>query len=172
MTDQQPLQQARAQLIELIEAARKGMIIPVRLTGQLEALGTLLEQAEEHSSTASAPAAPPDQEEFLKDQAFFISHAIHELRTPMTSIRGYSDMLNSGAMGALTEMQKQFVETIRTNARRMEGLLTDVSDTSKLKGGTLRITPRMDMFKNIAMMVEKNTQPQAEAANKKLTFDI
>src|SRR5688572_6420521 len=112
MTDQQPLQQARAQLTELLDAARKGAIIPIRLTGQLEALDSLLAQAEEQSaSAASAPSASPDQEEFLKDQAFFISHAIHELRTPMTSIRGYSDMLNSGAMGALTEMQKQFVET-------------------------------------------------------------
>ena len=90
-------------------------------------------------------------EEFLKEQAFFISHAVHELRTPMTSIRGYTDMLRS--MGPLNDMQKQFVETIRVNSRRMEGLLTDVSDTSKIKGGTLRTNLKMDMFKNIAMMV-------------------
>lgn len=174
MTDQSALQQARAQLADLIEAAKKGAIIPIRLPKQLEEIDALLAQAENETVSAAAapPAAPPDQEEFLREQAFFISHAIHELRTPMTSIRGYSDMLNSGAMGPLNEMQKQFTETIRTNARRMEGLLTDVSDTSKLRGGTLRMNPKMDMFKNIAMTVEKNTQPQAEAAGKSLTFDI
>ena len=79
-------------------------------------------------------------EEFLKEQAAFVSHAVHELRTPMTSIRGYSDMLRS--MGALNDMQKQFVETIRVNSRRMEGLLTDVSDTSKIKGGDAAHQPQ------------------------------
>ena len=75
-------------------------------------------------------------------------------------------------MGALNDMQKQFVETIRTNSRRMEGLLTDVSDTAKIKGGTLRTNLKMDMFKNIAMMVEKQAQPVTEELGRKLTFDI
>ena len=88
----------------------------------------------------------------------------------MTSIRGYSDMLRS--MGALNDMQKQFVETIRTNSRRMEGLLTDVSDTAKIKAGALRTNLKMDMFKNIAMMVEKQAQPVTEELGRKLTFDI
>jgi signal transduction histidine kinase len=174
MTNETALQSARALLGELLQAARTGAIIPVRLPGQLEAIETLLAKAEEDEAKAAAQgtAATPEQSEFLKDQAFFISHAVHELRTPMTSIRGYSDMLGNAAMGELNDMQKQFVDTVRTNARRMEGLLTDVSDVSKLKGGTLRMNNKMDMFKNIAMMVENKTRPTAESMNKTLTFEI
>jgi signal transduction histidine kinase len=76
------------------------------------------------------------------------------------------------SMGALNEMQMQFIETIRTNARRMESLLTDVSDTSKIKAGTLRTNIKMDMFKNIAMMVEKQAQPLTEELGRKLTIDV
>ncbi len=165
------LEQAQQQLAELVDAARKGAIIPVRLTGQLEAIQTLLAQAGDEA--AKTAAAPPDQAEFLREQAYFVSHAIHELRTPMTSIRGYADMLVSmGSGSGLNDMQKGFLETIRGNARRMEGLLTDVSDMAKLRSGVLKMTEKMDMFKNVAMMVEKNMRPLADQLNKTLTLDI
>lgn len=171
---QESLAQAQTLLGELLNAAQSGAIVPFRLPGQLEAIAALLKQAGEEArqaeADAKAAAVPVDQEIFLKDQAAFVSHAIHELRTPMTSIRGYTDMMRS--MGQLNDMQKQFVETIRVNARRMEGLLTDVSDTSKIKAGTLRTSVKMDMFKNIAMIVEKQATPLSEELGKKLTFDI
>lgn len=178
---QDALAQAQEQLAELIRAAQAGTIIPIRLPAQLEAIDDLLDQARREADAALADAdaraakaransGGVDAEDFLTEQAKFVSHAIHELRTPMTSIRGYSDMMRS--MGELNDMQKQFVETIRTNARRMEGLLTDVSDTSKIKAGVLRTAVKMDMFKNVAMMVEKQAQPLAQELNRKLTFDI
>lgn len=170
-----PLAQAQTLLDELITAAESGALIPFRLPGQLTAIRDVIAQAQAAQNAPQAEAqstetAAPGQEELLKEQAYFVSHAVHELRTPMTSIRGYADMLNS--MGPLNDMQKQFVDTIRTNSRRMEGLLTDVSDTAKIKGGTLKLNSKMDMFKNIAMMIEKLAQPTAEALGRKLTFDI
>lgn len=162
--------QAREKLAELIENARTGNIIPVRLPGQLEEIVALLDDTDDDSASNSAPAG--DVDTMRAENAEFISTAVHELRTPMTSIRGYSDMLNTPAMGELNDMQKQFIDTIRTNAKRMEGLLQDVSDISKIRGGTLKITEKMDMFKNIVMLVEKDTTPQAEEMGKTLTFDI
>lgn len=169
------LQQAQALVDELLQAARAGRLIPVRLPAQIEAIQDALNAAGEAAKAAAAappppPAAPFDMEAFWKDQGYFISHAVHELRTPMTSIRGYSDMLP--AMGELSDMQKQFVETIRTNARRMEGLLQDVTDMNKLRAGTLKVSPKMDMFKNIAGMTEKIARSQAEAAGKTFTMEI
>jgi two-component system phosphate regulon sensor histidine kinase PhoR len=167
------LTQARAMLDELTEAARKGAIIPIRLTGQLEAIAQKIAEAEdERAAQAQKSAVPADMESFLKENASFISHAIHELRTPMTSIRGYADMLGTPSMGELNGMQQQFLSTIRTNARRMESLMQDVSDISKLRGGTFKINPKMDMFKNIGLMVEKQMRPLADEMHKTLTFDI
>ena len=44
-----------------------------------------------------------------KDKTEFISFVAHELKNPMTSIRGYTDLLNSGGMGPITDMQSQFL---------------------------------------------------------------
>jgi signal transduction histidine kinase len=175
MSNGDALQQAKTQLSELVEAARKGAIIPVRLPGQLEAIQTLLQQAEEQQAAALAEAkkntGAGDAETILKENAQFFSVAVHELRTPVTSIRGYSDMLNTPSMGELTDMQKQFLSVIRTNTKRMESLLSDVSYINKLRAGTLRANAKMDMFKNIAMMVEKNAKPLVEELKRKLEFD-
>jgi signal transduction histidine kinase len=69
-------------------------------------------------------------------------------------------------------MQKQFVETIRSNSRRMESLMQDVADMNKLRAGTLKVTEKMDMFKNIALMAEKAVQPLAEQQGVTLTFEV
>lgn len=167
------LEEARAQLKALAESARAGTLIPVRLAGQLEAVDALLARAQaELPAPTPASATPTDQTELLQEQAKFVSHAVHELRNPLTSVRGYADMLGNAALGQLNDMQKQFADTIRANSRRMEGLLTDVSDTAKIRGGTLKLNTKMDTFKNIALMVEKATRPQAEQLNRTLTFDI
>ncbi|HEX2620415.1 MAG TPA: ATP-binding protein [Phototrophicaceae bacterium] len=175
------LEQAQTQLKELIEAARKGLIIPVRLPGQLEAIIELLNQTKEEHETAQkvaaakakAAAVPGDAAQVMHDNAEFFKTAIHELRTPMTSIRGYSDMLNNpGMAGAMNEMQSQLLQVVRTNAKRMEGLLTDMSYVNKIRANILLINPKMDAFKNIAMMVEKKANPLAEELKRQLEFNI
>jgi signal transduction histidine kinase len=173
MTEQDALAQARALVDELLDAARKGAIIPVRLPGQVEAIQNALAAVGQSSAGDGAgnTEASADRQAFLKEQAEFMSTAVHELRVPMTSIRGYADMLNTPAMGELNDMQKQFLQTIRANAKRMETLLTDVSDISKIRGGTLKISLKMDMFKNILMRVEKDMTPVAEEMARTLTFD-
>jgi len=161
------------QLIDdLIAAAKTGDLSPADMTARLEALRALLEPA---SAPIGEPTRSPDafdRDAWLREQAYFIGHAVHELRTPMTSIRGYSDMLSNAAMGPLTDMQKQFLETIRTNARRMEELMTDVSDMNKLRAGTLKINTKMDMFKNIAGLLEKQAASLAEAQGVTLIMEI
>lgn len=167
------LAQARAMLAELTEAAKKGAIIPIRLPGQLEAILNTIEQAQEEAAAPRAGGGDSGDVEAFKEQfATMLSHGFHDLRLPLTSIRGYSDMLVSPGMGELSDMQKQFLSTVRVNARRMETLLMDVSDLSKIHTGTLKMTPKMDMFKNIALMVEKAMKPLVEELNRTLTFDV
>ncbi|MBI5350120.1 MAG: HAMP domain-containing histidine kinase, partial [Chloroflexi bacterium] len=69
----------------------------------------------------------------------FVSHVSHELRLPMTSIKGYTDLLKSGVTGAVTDQQKQFLQIIRTNVDRMNVLVTDLSDVSKIEVGRLKV---------------------------------
>lgn len=172
MADSDQLAQARALVNELLDNARSGAIIPVRLPGQIEAIADALAQAADGQAAAGPVDDPVELADYKREQAEFMSTAIHELRIPMTSIRGYADMLNTPSLGELNEMQRQFLATIRTNARRMEGLMQDVSDISKIRGGTLKINDKMDMFKNIAMHVEKAMQPVADELQRSLVVEV
>jgi signal transduction histidine kinase len=111
-------------------------------------------------------------DEINKYIATFVSVMVHEIRKPMTSIRGYSDMLNQPTLGELNDMQQQFVDTIRTNVLSMQKLVDDISDITKMRTGRLKPEAKMDMAKNILMAVEKDNQELAEARNVTLEFVV
>ena len=102
----------------------------------------------------------------------FISVMVHEIRKPMTSIRGYADMLAKNVVGELNPMQSQFANTIRTNIISMDGLVSDISDLTKMRNGRLQASPKMDMLKNVVMQLEQDMVPLAEERSVKLTFAI
>ena len=173
MSESNALQQAKAKVHDLLEAAETRNIVPIHLPGQIQEIIDLLEAAEQEKAEAAAAASsavPGDMADYMKEEAYFVGHAVHELRTPMTVIRGYVDML--GSMGELNDMQQQFMGTIKQNTRRMESLLKDVSFINKIRKDTLQMTEKMDMFKNIAMKVEKDMSPVAEDLGKELIFEI
>ncbi len=170
MTDD-ALMHSRTLLNNLLENARKGMIIPRQLPDQLEEILIALDAGMEQRAAASSAAAP-DLDTYRQELGALLSHGFHDLRLPLTSIRGYSDMLGNPAMGSLSDMQQQFMGTIKSNVKRMEALLGDVSDISKIWNGTLKASVKMDMFKNIAMMVEKQMKPLATELNRTLEFEI
>jgi len=69
----------------------------------------------------------------------FISFVSHELKQPMTSMKGYIDLLMQGIGGALNEQQQQFLHIIRNNVGRMDRLVQDLLDVSRIESGRLRL---------------------------------
>jgi len=69
----------------------------------------------------------------------FVATVSHELRTPMTSIKGYADLLLLGAGGALTDQQKNFLNTIRTNANRLSVLVNELLEISRVDRGMVKM---------------------------------
>ncbi|MCS7283896.1 MAG: GAF domain-containing protein [Anaerolineae bacterium] len=69
----------------------------------------------------------------------FISFVSHELKQPMTAIKGYTDLLAKGLAGDLTEMQRSFLEVIRSNVNRMDTMVQELLDISRIESGRLRL---------------------------------
>ncbi len=67
----------------------------------------------------------------------FVSLVTHELRVPMTSIRGYTDLLLKGIMGPVNDAQGTFLKTIRSNVARMSHMVADLAEINKLEGDRL-----------------------------------
>jgi signal transduction histidine kinase len=137
---------------------------------RLAEIRRLLEQAQKDSEEVETLRQKLD--ETIKGHGQFISFVVHEIRKPMTTIRGYSDMLVKKVVGDLNAMQDQFINTIRNNVISMDNLLSDISDMTKMTTGRMVAEPKMDMFKNIAMKLEKEFAEKAEARQVKLTFDV
>lgn len=72
----------------------------------------------------------------------FISIVTHELRLPMTAIRGYTDLMDGGMAGPLTEQQKQFLTVIRRNTERMSNLIRDLGDINRIESGRMKFESR------------------------------
>jgi signal transduction histidine kinase len=67
----------------------------------------------------------------------FVSFISHELKQPMTSMKGYTDLLMKGIGGPLNEQQQQFLEVVSANTRRMDRLISDLLDISRIEAGRL-----------------------------------
>ena len=64
-----------------------------------------------------------------------------ELRTPMTSIAGYTDLLLGESVGILGAMQRQFLQRVKANIERMGGLLNDLIGVTAIDTGTIQLEP-------------------------------
>jgi signal transduction histidine kinase len=141
------------------------------LKDKLAEIDRLLAVAQQRGEGQDAEALHQKMEDMITTNAQFTSVMVHEIRVPMTSIRGYADMLSKKVVGELNDMQMQFAETIRSNVIRMEHLVSDISDISKLNSGRMRFDAKMDMYKNIAMQAEKANADLAAEHNHTFTFE-
>jgi signal transduction histidine kinase len=69
----------------------------------------------------------------------FISFVSHELKQPMTAIKGYADLLIKGVGGELKPQQAQFINIVRSNVDRMDRLVQDLLDISRIEAGQLKL---------------------------------
>ena len=67
----------------------------------------------------------------------FVSLATHQLRVPLTSISGFTDLMLSGIAGSLSERQEQFMRTVQRNVNRMTILIADLSDLNRIEDGRM-----------------------------------
>ncbi len=165
MSHQSLLQAARvrvSQLAGLDQAA---------LRTALTELDDLLRQAEQRGEGASADELRHQLHTTLDQSATFTSTMVHELRKPMTSIRGYSDMLAKKMVGDLTPMQQQFIDTIRTNIIRMEWLVSDISDMNKLAVGRLKLERKPYSLEQIFGEAKKDVDPYVTEYGHTLLID-
>ena len=103
----------------------------------------------------------------------FVATVSHELRTPMTSIRGYVDVLLMGAAGALSESQSHFLEIVKGNTERLNILVNDLLDISRIEAGRVTLSLQAVDLHEVAEEVVSEVQRRSEEENKpmKVTVD-
>lgn len=91
----------------------------------------------------------------------FISMASHQLRTPLTSVKGYVSMVLDGDVGTITDEQRTMLEQAYDSSQRMVYLIADLLNVSRLRTGKFVIMPKMA---NLVTIVEDELKQLATNA--------
>ncbi len=105
------------------------------------------------------------EKEVDKAKTEFVSLASHQLRTPLSSINWYTEMLLAGDAGSINDNQKKYLEEVASGNRRMIDLVDDLLNASRLDMGTFIIDAKpIDLVKLLKSVIDEN-KPQVLEKN-------
>ena len=115
-------------------------------------------------ATKSLQKANSQLKELDEAKDEFISMASHQLRTPLTTVKGYVSMLDEGDFGELSKEQKKSVELALDGSNRMARLIDDLLNVSRMEAGKFYIdATKVDLLQ----MVEQEVSLLRTLANSK-----
>lgn len=99
-----------------------------------------------------------------KLQNEFVANISHDLRTPLNSVIGFSEVLSSKIFGDLTPKQSEYIEDIRLSGIRLLGMINEILDISKISSHAIKLN-LSDVDLNLA--IDEVCNILAPAINKK-----
>ncbi len=112
-----------------------------RLALKLESMVRMLEEEiEKRKEVEEALLIEKERlESVIEAKSEFLAGISHELKTPLISIIGFSQILTSKNSGELTDKQRHFIESIRKSAEFLLSLINNILDMSKIEAGKIKL---------------------------------
>ena len=169
----------------ILPAAHTQIIVPIRR--EVQVIGLLILETTSDSQvnlsflnqlSDSASIAISNAQLFAEVQranlakSEFVSFVAHELKNPMTSIKGYSELLAAGSVGQINDMQANFLSTIRANVQRMSALVSDLNDNAKIEAGQLRLDYKPVSVDDVVDEVIRSTKRQVEEKKQLIELQV
>jgi len=96
----------------------------------------------------------------LKDE--FLSNVTHELKTPLVTIQGYSEMLDSGRLGEINDRQRRALAVMRRNQERLQELIRQLLRYGKMEESTAQVFIGEISVVKLFRFLEQSFQPPME----------
>lgn len=129
-------------------------------------------QAREDLQTSSEAAQREQMKQLEKAHSDFISQISHELRSPLTTVIGYVEMLADGEPDAPSVEQQRMLAIIERNSRRLLDLIEELLVMSRLEAGSFAIEVAPIDVADVVERVREATAPTVAAAGLELAVDI
>lgn len=101
----------------------------------------------------------------------FLNITSHELRTPMSSIKGYVQMMLKQVLGEIDKEQKSALEIVLRNTNRLDHLIQDILDVSRLESGTMKFIAEKTDVQNMMSEVAETMKSSAELKDIKINIE-
>lgn len=102
----------------------------------------------------------------------FVSNVSHELRLPLTAIKGYCDLLFEDAVEQLDDEQARFLQIIRDNADHLVALINDLLDISRVESYRLELDIQPVHMEDVVRDVADMIRPLCDEKGLRLTVEI
>jgi signal transduction histidine kinase/CheY-like chemotaxis protein len=102
----------------------------------------------------------------------FVATASHELRSPLTSIKGFIELLQSTDNENLTERQEEFIRIALQSTDRLVELVNDLLDVARIEAGQFEIHPRSVDLRDAIEEVAALMAPRVQAKRQRLDVQI
>lgn len=102
----------------------------------------------------------------------FISLASHQLRTPLTTVNWFSEILLDEEFGKLNKKQREFILESQSAIVRMTELVNGLINISKISAGKLVVSSATVQLKEVVEKLSKQMRPIARKKHQKLIFEI
>ena len=132
-------------------------------------------QAYEQAAEKEQPAAPAPSPASAENPEVILSIA-QELRTPMSSIMGYTDLLLGESVGILGALQRKFLQRVKANIERLGSLIEDLVNIIALDTGQVNLMPEpidmIDLLETAIMNAGTQFREKGIALNLDIDEDI
>jgi signal transduction histidine kinase len=144
-----------------------------RLEAQLaEANQSLIALEVQLVDTAAAVETAISESQQIDSHDEVIASITQELRTPMSSIMGYTDLLLGESVGIIGALQRKFLQRVKANTERMAALLDNLVSITALDSGQLRLEPEKVAMTGVLEEAITGTVSQFQEKNLTLRLQI
>jgi signal transduction histidine kinase len=113
-------------------------------------------------ANAALARANLELEELAREREKMVLDVSHDLRTPMTSVKGAAQNLLDGIAGPLSDAQRDYVEIVRDHADRLVGAVSELLDRARLTNPSVELRPAPFDVAELAAGVIRGFRPMAE----------
>ncbi len=134
-------------------------------------LSCVVTPSEEVSGVVAVLHDVTREKEIARMKTDFVSNVSHELKTPLTSIKGYIELLREGE--AKDEKTRQeFYEIIQQETNRLNRLIENILNISRIESGVVKVAKEPISLTGVVKQVLEVAAPNAKAKNLKIVENL